>query len=169
MKLIAAMKEVKNLKIKSEDLRGKVKLYCSKASIETNVYPDQTAQIKEWIQSHTDTVKQIGKLSVAIQKTNIATEVEIEIGNKKVTHNIAEWIYRRRELAELERQCWACLTDKGIKEGQIKQTDNSVYELKIVRFYDPVEKDKMVELYRTEPSLIDRTLETVNAVTEVVM
>jgi len=162
------MKEVKNLKIKAEDLRSKIKTYCAKASIETNVYPDQAAQVKEWIQSHTDTVKQIGKLSVAIQRTNIATDVEIEIGSKKVTHSIAEWIYRRRELAELERQCWSGLTDKGIKEGHIKQTDGSVYELKIVRFYDPIEKDKMMEIYRTEPSLIDRTLETINAIKDLV-
>ena len=108
------------------------------------------------------------KLSVAVQRTNLATEVEIELGGKKVSHPISEWILRRRELAELERACWGGITDKNLKEGQFKQTDGTVIEVKIVRFYDPKVRDEKIELYRSEPSIIDRTLETVNAVTELV-
>jgi len=168
MKLIEAMKEVKNLKVKAEDLRKKIACFSAKASFESNMYPDQGAQIKEWIQSHTDTIKLIAKLSVGIQKTNIATMVDVSLGDKTVTHSIAEWILRRRELAELERACWAGLTDKGIKEGAYKQTDGTVSEVKIVRYYDPKVRDEKIELYRSEPSIIDRTLETVNAITDLI-
>ena len=38
-------------------------------------------------------------------------------------------------------------------------------EVKIVRYFDPVERDRMIALYRSEPSLIDGTLEIVNATT----
>ena len=47
MKLIEAMKELKNLKVKAEDLRKKIACYCVKTSFESNMYPDQEAQIKE--------------------------------------------------------------------------------------------------------------------------
>jgi hypothetical protein len=168
MKLIEAMKEIKNLKVKAEDLRKKVACFCVKASFESNMYPDQGAQIQEWIQSHSDTIKLIAKLSVGIQKTNLATIVDIELGGKEVSHSISEWILRRRDLAELERACWAGMTDKGIKEGMFKQTDGTSSEVKIVRYYDPKIRDEKIELYRSEPSIIDRTLETVNAITDLV-
>jgi len=168
MKIIEAMKEIKALKIKAEDLRKKVAQYCCKVSFETNTYTDQEGQVKEWLQSHSDTIKRIAKLAVAISKTNLETMVNIEIGGKTVTHNIAEWILRRRELAELERLCWAGITDKGIKEGKAKQLDGSDVDIKIVRFYDPKKKDEMIDIYRNEPSLIDRTLEVVNAVTDII-
>ena len=168
MKLIEAMKEIKALKIKAEDLRKKVAQYCVKSSFETNTYPDQASQIKEWLQSHHDTVKRIAKLSTSIQRTNLATNVSIEIGGAQVSHCIAEWVLRRRELAELERQSWAGLTDKGIKEGQGTQSDGTKIDIKIVRFYDPAERDERVASYREEPGIIDRTLETVNAVTDLI-
>lgn len=168
MKLIEAMKEIKALKLKADDLVGKIGRYSARASFETNTYPDQMGQVKEWLQSHHDTIKRIAKISVAIQKTNLQTDVEIDIDGKKVKHSIAEWILRRRELAGFEQNAWQQLTDKGIKEGFGQQSDGSKIEIKIVRFYDPIERDNKIEGYRQEPGLIDRTLETVNAVTELV-
>lgn len=168
MKLIEAMKEVKALKKKCDDLRTKIAQYSAKANYETATYPDQTAQVKEWLQSHSDCVKRIAKLGVAIQTTNLQTQVEIKIGDQRVVHSISEWVLRRRELAELETRAWAALTDKNIKEGVTKQSDGSTFEIKIVRFYDPAERDRKIELYRTEPGVIDSTLETVNATTELV-
>lgn len=168
MKLIEGMKEIKALVLKTEDLRKKIAQYSAKPSYETNVYPDQAAQIKEWIQSHSDTVKRMKKIQAAIQTTNLNTIVPIFFGQELVQNSIAGWILRRRSLAGMEMQAWAALTDKGIKEGQIKQSDGSTMDIKIVRFYDPSERDKMIEFYRTEPGIIDRTLETVNAVTDLI-
>lgn len=168
MKLIEGMKEIKALVTKTEDLRRKMAQYSAKASFETNTYPDQAMQIKEWMQSHSDTVKRMAKLQTAIQRTNLITQVTIELGGTPVIHCIAEWVIRRRSLAGMEMSAWTGLTDKNIKEGKGKQSDGSEIEIKIVRFYDPSEKDKMVELYRTEPGIIDRTLETVNAITDLI-
>jgi len=39
-------------------------------------------------------------------------------------------------------------------------------EVKIVRHYDPVQRDKMMAIYRDEPHLIDAALEVVNATTD---
>lgn len=166
MKLIEAMKEIKALKLKAEDLRKKMAQYCAKASFETNTYPDQAAQINEWMQSHRDTLKRIARLHTSIQRTNLNTPVAIEIDGESISHSIAEWVIRRRELAPLEYSAWQSLTDKGIREGQIKQTDGTFVDIKIVRFFDPATRDRYTELFRSEPGLIDRTLETVNAVTD---
>lgn len=36
----------------------------------------------------------------------------------------------------------------------------------LVRYFDPVERDNRVSMYREEPGLIDSTLEVVNATTD---
>lgn len=75
MKLIQAMKQLKSLAIKAEDLRGKVGQFCADLSIETPTYPDQRRQVAEWLQAHGDILKEILRLRVAIQRTNIMTPV----------------------------------------------------------------------------------------------
>lgn len=164
------MKMIKELQVKVQDLKGKVKQYCSDLDFETPVYQNQGIQIKEWIQSHSDVLKEILKLRVAIQKTNISTIVPIEMDGKKVEKTIAEWIHRRRDLATSELEAWSCLSDRGLKEGQVNPTTpgGTMMIIKIRRYYDPLERDKKIEIYRSEPSIIDRTLEVVNATTEVI-
>lgn len=167
MKLIEAMKKIKDLQIKAEDYRKKVSTYCADQSHETPLYgADQKRKITEWIQGHADIIQEILKLRVAIQRTNLATSVTIELGGIQVTKSIAEWIHRRRDLAELDRLCWGGLGDRGLREGTILTSTGEKQEVKIRRYYDPAERDKQVELYRSEPSTIDSTLEVINAVTE---
>lgn len=171
MKLIEAMKLIKELQIKANDLRQKVAQYCADFDFETPMYPDQKRQISEWIQAHSDILKNILALRVTIQRTNLATPVTIEIGEKSVTKSIAEWIHRRRDLAKEEFTMWAGLTDKGLKEGQnLPATSPGVppTPVKLRRYYDPTERDQAVDLYRAEPGIIDRTLEVINATTEVI-
>lgn len=168
MKIIEAMKKIKDLQKKADDLRTKVKQHCADLDFETAVYPDQKGQVQSWLQSHSDVVKEILALRFAIQKTNIATPVTIELGGVQVTKTIAEWIHRRRDLASLEMDVWRGLTDRNLKEGAIQQTSGQTRDVKIRRYYDPAERDKKVDLYRSEPSIIDATLEVVNAVTELV-
>lgn len=169
MKIIEAMKKQKELLVKADDLRKKIALYCADHSHETALYgAEQKTKIKEWLQGHSDVLKEILKLRIAIQRTNLATNVEIELGGKQVTKCIAEWIHRRKELAGLELNAWAGLTDRGLREGVIKTSTGENMEVKLRRYYDPSERDAAVELYRTEPGVIDRTLETVNAITNLV-
>jgi len=168
MKLIEAMKKIKELRIKAEDIKSKVGTYCADQSHETPVYPDQKAKIKEWTQSYSDILKEILSLRVAIQRTNLATEVTIELGGKQVTKTIAEWIHRRRDLADLEKAVWNVIGDRGLREGTVQTSTGEKTEVKIRRYYDPEERDNKTELFRSEPSVVDSTLEVVNAVTDLV-
>lgn len=166
MKLIEAMKKIKALQEKAEDLREKIGRHCADLDFETAVYPDQRKQVTEWLQAHMDIMKEILRLRVAVQRTNLATPVTITLGDKAVTKTIAEWIHRRRDLAGYDFQAWKFLTDRGLKEGTIQQSTGQPREVKIRRYFDPAERDKKLELYRTEPQTIDATLEVTNAVTE---
>lgn len=161
------MKKIKDLRIKAEDYRKKVSTYCADLSYETPLYgAEQKTKIKEWLQGHGDIIKEILKLRIQIQKTNLYTSVTIELGGVQVTKTIAEWIHRRKDLAELERSIYSSLGDRGLREGTIVSSTQEKIEAKIRRYFDPSERDTFIELYRGEPSKIDSTLEVINAVTD---
>jgi hypothetical protein len=167
MKLIQAMKQLKELTLKADDLREKVKKFCADLTIETPTYPDQRATVAGWLQAHGDIVKRIGELRLAIQRTNLATIVTIELDGKQITKPIASWIHRRRDLATMEGLAWAALTDRNLKEQNLQTAPGgAVTEVRIRRYFDPAQRDAKRELYRGEPSIIDGTLEVVNATTD---
>lgn len=169
MKIIEAMKKVKDLLRKAEDLRGKVSLNSAHMNFETPTYGEkQAAQVAEWLQAHEDILSEILRLRVAIQRTNLAVKVPIELGGRNVTKTIAEWIHRRRDLAKLDVEAWSKLTDKNLKEGRGVNTLGEPIEIRITRNFDPATRDKKIELYRSEPSTIDAALEVVNAVTDII-
>lgn len=169
MKLIEAMKKLKDLGIKAADLQAKVAANCANLDIETPLYPDPKSQVSEWIQAHSDILKEMLRLRVAIQRTNLETLVTIELNSVQVTKSIAEWIHRRRDLAKLEMDIWAKLGDRGLKDGGFQQSTGEVRPVKVLRWFDPKERDLRVDLYRVEPSKIDATLEVVNAVTDLLV
>lgn len=168
MKIIEALKQIKDLQRKAEDIKSKIEKHCADLDCETPIYPDQKRQVSEWIQSHGDIIKEILSLRFRIQKTNVLTEVEIELDGKFVKKTIAEWIHRRRDLARLQESGWRALTDRGLKEGATYQLTPSspVTNVKRRLYFDPVERDKKIELYRSEPAKIDSTLEITNATTD---
>lgn len=167
MKLIEALKLCKELTVKADDLRKKIAAHSAHLSIETPVYPDQKLQIRTWLQAHEGVTREIATLRFRIAKTNLATQVPITLGTTTISKSIVEWVIRRRELAKFDELAWAALTDRSLKEQMIRPTPESpVTEVKIVRCYDPVERDTKIELYRSEPGVIDRTLEVVNATTD---
>jgi hypothetical protein len=169
MKLIEAMKMLKILGEKAKDLRAKISIHCANLSVEKPTYEDQKAQIKEWLQSHSDILKKILELRTNIQRTNLATKTKIELGGVVVEKTIAEWIHRRRDLAILELEAWGKLTDRNLKESNLQTSkDLPATEIRIVRFFDPKDRDTKMELYRSEPLTIDATLEVVNATTDLV-
>jgi hypothetical protein len=170
MKLIEAMKKLKDLNVKAEDLRKKVVLNCADLSMETPLYgADQKATVDGWIQAHTDIIQEILKLRVQIQRTNLTTLVTIIVGGKHVTKSIAEWIHRRRDLAKLDMDMWSKLGDRGLKEQNIQTAPGgAVTEIRIRRYFDPAQRDAKIELYRSEPSIVDATLEVTNAVTDLI-
>ena len=112
-------------------------------------------------------MREIARLRVRIAKTNLATSVTINVGGNNLTKCITEWIVRRKELAPLDAAAWSQLGDRGLREQQIQTTPQSpVTEIRIVRCFDPKERDERVSVYKDEPGLIDRTLEVVNATTD---
>jgi hypothetical protein len=167
MKIIEAMKKVKANKEKVTDLRQKIGSICANLAHETKLYGTETAaKVKEFLQACDDISQENVRLLCAIQKTNLATSVTIELGGKQVTKTIAEWIWRRREYAAEDYQTWSVLTDRGIKEGQAQTTTGTPFELKLERHYDPVKRDEMIAMYRAERHQIDAALEVVNATTD---
>ena len=66
----------------------------------------------------------------------------------------------------MDEATWALLTDRGIKDGMFRTSQGIETEVKVVRHYDVVERDKMREMYKSEPHLIDSALEISNAVTD---
>jgi len=168
MKIIEALKQVKDLQRKASDLKRKVAQHCAHLSNEKPVYEKQQEQVQEWIQAYQDIVKEILRLRIAIQRTNLATLVPIQLNGKSITKSIAEWIHRRRDLADMDRSIWASLSDRGLREGQVIQSNGEKIDVIIKRYYDPAEKDKKVDSYTSEASLIDARLEITNAVTDII-
>lgn len=122
MKIIEALKQLKDLDVKAKELRTKIQEHSAYTSLETPRYPDQKAQVTSWLQAHRDVLFEIETLGYRLQKTNILTQVTIAVGGKDVTKSILQWISRRTKLAELERQSWAILTDRNIKEGNFESS-----------------------------------------------
>ncbi len=165
MKIIEALKLVKDLYRKADDLKAMIGKYCADVDYETPVYADQKAQVSSWMQAHGDVVKLINLLQYRIQKTNIQTLVTIELEGKQVTKSIAEWILRRKKLCDLETNCWKALTDRNLKEGHIP-TSTGHQAVKIRRYYEPTLRDQKLASLTQEPSLIDGRLEIINATTD---
>lgn len=170
MKLIQAMKQIKDLLKKAEDLRAKIRDNSAFLNIETPPYGEaQPMQIENWLQAHHDLVREIERLRLAVQRTNLATSVTIELGGKQVTKPLAAWVHRRRDLSRFEMGAWGELTDRKLKETDIQSSQaGPVTQIRIRRFYDPAVRDRNIELYRSEPSIIDGTLEVVNATTDLI-
>ena len=74
-------------------------------------------------------------------RTNLATDVTIELAGHQVTKCISEWIHRRKDLAKLDLEMWAQLTDRNLKEGSLNATSGASKEVKIRRYFDPRMRD----------------------------
>lgn len=172
MMLIEAMKLQKDLAVKAADIRKKITQYCANYDFETEPYgPTQKEQIAQWVQAHRDLVAEILKLRVSIQYTNLMTWVTMQIGNVSVSHTIAGWIHRRRELAEMDALGIKALNDRELREGTslpATQPGSDPKLVKIRRYYDLSERDRLIEEFRSEPGIIDRTLEVINATTTLI-
>lgn len=169
MKIIEAMKKVKENKEKIRDLQERIGRSCANLSTESPLYGDNTrGKIDEWLQTCSQLTQDNIKLLCAIQKTNLATSVTIEIGGNKITKPISEWVWRRREYAEIDFASWNGLSDRGLREGIVHNSTGQQVEVKIVRHFNPEQRDEYLFIYRSEPHRIDAALEVVNAVTDLV-
>lgn len=167
MKLIEAMKRVKQNKEKITDLQQKIGDHCANMQHETPVYGSETkTKVNEWLQACTDLTQENARLLLAIQRTNLATMVTVTLGDKAVVKPIAEWVWRRREYAKIDLDTWSKLTDRNLKEGLASTSTGQPFELKIARHYDPVLRDAKKAMFKSEPHDIDAALEIANAITD---
>jgi hypothetical protein len=168
MKIIEAMKKVKENKEKIQDLQKKIKDNCACLAHETPMYENAAEKVKSWAQSCEDLTQENINLLTSITKTNLVTPVTIHIADKSVTKTIAEWVWRRREYATIDLATWTIMTDRGLQEGKIKSSTGVDLEVKLVRKYDPVARDAKIAMYKSEPHLIDAKLEVINAITDLI-
>ena len=170
MKLIQAMKQLKALSMKVDDLQGKILANAACMDYEKPLYGDRQAdQIAEWVQSAMDSIKEMERLRLCIQRTNLVTPVTIELHGRQVTKSIAGWIHRRRDLAGRALGIVSALSDGTRRDGFIGGTAGAPgTPTKVVRFYSPERRDAAREEFRTEPGIIDSTLEVINAVTDLI-
>ena len=172
MKIIEALKKTKDLARKADDIKQKISQYHADMDFEQPTYKtpeDQRKQIDEWLQAHSDIIKEIGKLKYQIQKTNVTHRVPIDMGGEIVTKSLYEWIDRRRSFATMERAAWDALNDKGLKnEGKVQKSDGNLITVSIRRYYDPKTRDKKREALSSEPSIVDGALEIANATLDLI-
>ena len=168
MKIIEALKQIKYLVKKAEDLQGKLALHSADMEFDNAPFPDMKLKVKEWVQGHTDIVREIGRLRYRLQKTNTNTQLTIHLHGVEVTKSIYEWIQRRKDLSKLELTGWSKLTDRNLKDGQFSQTNGQMGTIKMRRYYDPQEKEVKVTQLQQEPHLVDAALEIANCQTDLV-
>ena len=166
MRLIEAMKALKRLTAKVRDLRNKIRDHCAILEDEDHPYPEPDKEVAGWRQAAVDTIAEIARLRMAITRTNLRTNVTIEIGGKAISKPIAYWVLRRRELSAMESLVWSSLTDRGLKPKAYDKGDGEVGVHQVRRFYSAKERDEQLSELSEEPMLIDAALEIANAVTE---
>ena len=166
MKIIEALKQVKDLERKTNDIKERLQKYCADMDYETPVYQDQRGQVSAWLQSYKDICREIGRLKFRLSKTNVNTNVTINIDGTDVTKSIVEWIERRKKLCALEKQGYAALSNRNLKDIRVQQSAGQIVEAKVRYYYDPLLRDKMLDILNAEPSLIDSKLEIINATTD---
>lgn len=168
MKLIEALKKVKNDREKIEDLVMKIRKNSARMESHRPEYAKPEAQVAEWLQGIFDTQKNINDLLTKIQKTNLQTNVTIEIGGNQVSKTISEWIIRRREGVDFEISAYRSLTNMGLKPCQINDEEGNAKIDQVVLHFDSKKRDEKLAVLSEEKSLIDSALEIVNATTELV-
>jgi hypothetical protein len=169
--ITAALKKKKSLFEKATDLRHRIGRLSAHMDNEKNPegFSDPKGQVALWLQQHKDIINEIEDLTVHIQRTNILTNVTIIIGDKTITKSITGWVVRRQKLAEQEQAAWTMLSGKNLKPQVLNKDKEGKSEVvQVVYNYDARERDDKISLYRSEPSLIDSALETVNATTTLI-
>lgn len=169
MKIIEAMKKVKENKLKITDLKVMINANCAHLSFETPLYEDAKGKVQSWAQSCEDLSKENIKLLMAIARTNLVTDATIDIGGVEVTKTLAEWIWRRREYAASDLAVYSQMSDRGLREGTQQSSTGVAVEVKIIRKYDVEVRDKKIAAYKSEPKLIDSKMEVINAVTDLIL
>jgi hypothetical protein len=174
MKIIEALNEIKQNKVKVNDLRILIAKHSAHLDMATPEYPNTPEKIREWVQSCEDISKRNIDLLLAIQHTNLATNMTVKIGDKSITKPIAYWVWRKREYAKADYDTWSLLTDKGLVDQKIRvpgSATGEIKDIKLVRNFDPAKRDEALAEYKLEgdkAGAIDTALSIVTATTDLI-
>lgn len=167
MKLIEAMKKLRVIEKRMADNSHKIEEYSAFVSTERLPFETEEAQKKELrsrIQANTDLMTEYLGLKRAIERTNLA--VQVEIGGTSYT--ISDLLTLKRRLGALMMETYLSLNtgqaDRRVSrmatlEGTVPQ---------VVRLYKEDEKNENLRKWQDLLDNIDSRLEVVNATTDIV-
>lgn len=169
MKIIEGLKKIKDLKRKLGDIQIKIITYSADYDCDNPVYENQRLQIDSWLQAAEDLTKEVSNLTHRIHKTNISTNISIEVAiGKSVNKSIDEWLLRVNGLAEDDKNTWNRLNTTDINTEKKYRLPGSNTDILVKKrlYFDPKKRDEKVEEYTSEISKISSKLEIVNAITD---
>lgn len=166
MKIVEALKKIKTNREKVYDLQNKIRDNAAHMESHKPEYENVKQKVAEWLQAVRDIGLENETLIQRIQKTNLATNVTIELGGNQITKNISAWVVRRREGVDQEQGAYRVLTNRGLKPLPIKLANDEVKIDQVVLNFSPTVRDKVSADLMVEKSIIDGSLEIVNATTD---
>ena len=165
MTITEGLKKLKLIEKKFLKNRELIYKYAAISSTEKPYFDnekEQEKQVESLIQSNIDLAGEYSKLKQDIDKTNLATEIEIMW--KK--DSIAWFILQKRKLLEQVKATYEQLNDDNIKRRGAVATVDWVQPT-IIRFYDEKDKNEKINAIVELQSEIDWQLEVINATTEI--
>jgi len=169
MKIVEALKEVKNIPKKIQGNNARLVQYASKVSTEKPQFAtedDQRKEVKSLIQSNSDLVARAIDLRICIAYTNLMAEVEID----GVKWRIAQLLDIKRKYAASMLQTFDSLNESAAQLRLRTATHiDPTQRPQIERMYDEKEKNKNKDKWQSLYDNIDYRLEVINATTDLII
>lgn len=172
MTIIEGLKKIKLLKKKHASQVERIKNGCAELDYEDKDFTygkreEQEAMIAGFVKSANDIIAEIENISLRISKTNIETDVTIELNGRSITKSISAWIMRRRELSKMACQPYYVMDNRGLQpKGYRVDGCEDMKVANVALFYNQKERDDLIIEMEGEPLEIDGKLEVVNATTQ---
>lgn len=163
MKLVEAMKRLRVIEKRMEENCRHIAQYASiidteKPSFETE--EKQKQEVKAYIQSNHDLMKEYLVLKTAIEKTNLDTKVNIN----GVEYTLSELLVIKRKLAKLMMNTFESLTDReGMRRLQLYPKNFEGKTPQVKKMYDEKDKNENLREWMDLYDNIDSRLEVINA------
>ena len=168
MKIIEALKNLKTIEKRIESNCQKITQYCSYISCETPVFETEERQrqeVQSLIQANGDLQKEYLRLKIAIERSNIETNVFILGKNYK----ISELIAIRRGLGACMRKTYESLNPR-LSMDKLSAVYRSGMDAtnppRVIHLYKESEKNERLKEIEELLSSIDAALEITNATTD---
>jgi hypothetical protein len=165
MKIVEALKEMKVILKRMDKNSKQITEYAALPDNERLHFGTKEAQKKEikgLIQANIDLATNYINLKQRIEKTNLATKVEIN----GVTYTISEMLIYKRTLAKVLVNTFKALND-GQARLRVVQARGEKQPI-IEKFYDETDKNNGERMWDDLYHTIDSRLEVINATTELV-